>query len=348
MRILLVSRQYGLGGTERRLTDLNTYFLEQSHESRIHYTILNSNKFNNLLIIRIARLFLHIFIFRPTIVHAFDLETGIYIFLVRKLYPGHFLLISGLGAEKVYVPRTLELLKKQKYLPDLYINNNTKASKELAELTSEIRPVYTIHNGLNTNRLKNAHPMESEVEQISKHKITIGYIGKFDEIKHGERFIELCVQLVERYDYPFQFIAIGDGPNRGKIDEMISRLSPGLQSKFWIRKQVQDAGILARYFTIGILCSDSEGLPNVLLEYMYHGVPWISTNVGEVRKINKVPAGVIIDSWDIDQFEKEIHQLIENPEKYKQLAENGRRLFRDKYSIEVMGDRVLEVYQQNL
>jgi glycosyltransferase involved in cell wall biosynthesis len=64
---------------------------------------------------------------------------------------------------------------------------------------------------------------------------------------------------------------------------------------------------------IAVLPSLSEGLPLALLEYGLHKLPVVVTDVGEISKIiTSEKVGLIVNSNDLNQFEKAIQRLIEN------------------------------------
>lgn len=76
---------------------------------------------------------------------------------------------------------------------------------------------------------------------------------------------------------------------------------------------------------IAVLPSLSEGLPLAVLEYGLHKLPVVATDVGEISKIiTTEKTGLIVESDNLDQFEKSIERLIEN-KKYR--IEMGLELY---------------------
>ncbi|MDR7372308.1 glycosyltransferase family 4 protein [Flavobacterium aquidurense] len=92
---------------------------------------------------------------------------------------------------------------------------------------------------------------------------------------------------------------------------------------------------------IGVLPSLSEGLPLALLEYGLHKLPVVVTNVGEISKIiTSEKVGLIVDSDDLNQFEKSIQRLIEN-ENYR--IEMGLKLH-EKIALNYSQEAIIDKY----
>jgi GalNAc-alpha-(1->4)-GalNAc-alpha-(1->3)-diNAcBac-PP-undecaprenol alpha-1,4-N-acetyl-D-galactosaminyltransferase len=145
------------------------------------------------------------------------------------------------------------------------------------------------------------------------------------------------------------FIIIGDGPYKHDMITRWESLSAEIKEKIIISPSLKDAGRLAQFFNIGLLCSDSEGFPNVLLEYMFFGVPWISTNVGDISRIfNYGKPGILIPNWNLKEFVLALEYLINNNFKYQELRLNGLKVFKENYALSIMGSKYIEVYKSIL
>jgi glycosyltransferase involved in cell wall biosynthesis len=350
---LFVSRQSGLGGTERRLTDLQKNLVEKGYTVLVFSSVKVSknkiiNKLNNNYIVRLARLLVTALVFKPDIIHCFDLESGIYSFFVRKFFLRRAKLISGYGAEKILDPRTQKILKNKKFLADLFICNSTKAVADLERFIGKERKILLIRNGLDESRLEGNRKEKKLIKELSKNSFLIGYIGKLDNIKHGERILDIAKILYEKYPKtPFRYLIIGDGPNRHKLINELNEVENDLKEKFTVMGSIPDAGILSKFFNIGVLCSDSEGFPNVLLEYMYFGVPWISTDVGDVREIERYGiAGIIVENWDASIFANECYKLYQDRSLYLNLSATGKKIFKNNYTSDKMAAEHVKEYKK--
>jgi glycosyltransferase involved in cell wall biosynthesis len=356
VKILFVARQSGLGGTERRLSDLAKYLNKNDYNAKVYFTIQTNllkteslKKEKNETIFRFIRLFKMIKHFKPNLIQSFDLESGLYVKLICFLLRLKVPLISGHGAERIIDSRSEFLIRKKLFLSNMYICNSIKAVNSIKSAIGNSREVICIENGLDEERLLGEISEFEGIINCISNKVVIGYIGKMDRFKHGERMLDLAVLFFENYKgiKEINFVIIGDGPNKIEMDIKWNSLKSEIKEKILIFPALKDAGKLARFFSIGVLCSDSEGFPNVLLEYMFFGVPWVSTNVGDVSKIlDYGKAGTIIPSWNIDKFALALENLINDESLYKELKLNGPKIFKENYSLEKMGRKYTEVYKR--
>jgi glycosyltransferase involved in cell wall biosynthesis len=86
---------------------------------------------------------------------------------------------------------------------------------------------------------------------------------------------------------------------------------------------------------IGIICSDSEGLSNALLEYMFKGVATVATDVGgNPELIEHERTGLLVPPNNEQALANAIIRLIENSPLKNQLAQAARQKAEAEYSWE--------------
>jgi glycosyltransferase involved in cell wall biosynthesis len=90
--------------------------------------------------------------------------------------------------------------------------------------------------------------------------------------------------------------------------------------------------------------------PNKLFEAMMFGIPVITNVAEEIVKESK--CGILVEYRDIQQIEEAIVTLRKDPQLRRQLGENGRRAFEERYNWAVMERRLFDIYgtlsQKNL
>lgn len=351
MRVFLYSRQNAIGGTERRMQDLHAYLSNQGIQSKIYFSVgkdKQNSKLHSNILVRIIKLWFKLLWFRPNIVHSFDLESGIYTSFVTRIFPRPKV-VSGFGAESITVALTKMFLEKRWLLADYYICNSEKASKDIERLIPGLRKILFVHNGLDAQRLNS---IDSELEKLfpgKDDKFVVGYIGKLDQIKFGQRIVEIAKTLytLNPDTYNYRFLIIGGGPNLSDAINKIKSFPPALRESIIITGQLENAAKIIHIIDIGILCSDSEGLANVILEYMCMGKPWISTDVGDISTLNQYgDTGILIKKFDSNQFAYAVQRLKEDKELTELLGTKGKEVFKKHYSIQEMGNTYISIYKE--
>jgi glycosyltransferase involved in cell wall biosynthesis len=95
-----------------------------------------------------------------------------------------------------------------------------------------------------------------------------------------------------------------------------------------------------------VLCSDDEGMPNVVMEAMAAGVPVVTTPVGDApRLVEDGVCGVIVPCGDARAIAEQLVALTEQPGLRRELGRKGRERVRGLHGIEGLAERVLGVYR---
>jgi glycosyltransferase involved in cell wall biosynthesis len=140
-----------------------------------------------------------------------------------------------------------------------------------------------------------------------------------------------------------EFIIVGDGTLRRKIEEAITRLN--LKNlKLLGSKPHTEMPKIYNQADVFVLPSFTEGAPVSMLEAMACGLPTIVTPVGIIPElmVNRIHA-LIIPKGDAKALATAINQLFEDEELKEKIQRNGRELILKKFSGYV--ERHLKVYK---
>ena len=98
-----------------------------------------------------------------------------------------------------------------------------------------------------------------------------------------------------------------------------------------------------------VLPSYVEAMPMVILEAMAHGRAVIATDVGAVAEvITDGVEGFVIPPGDADALTGAMMRLAEDPSLRRRMGQAGRRRAEQCFSADVMGKRVLAIYDEAL
>ena len=92
---------------------------------------------------------------------------------------------------------------------------------------------------------------------------------------------------------------------------------------------------------------DNECFPIVLLEAMQMGLPCVSTNEGGISSIvEDGKTGFIVEKKNSEALADRIAYLLGHPTVCKEMGENGRKRFNEKYTLEIFESRIKNILSE--
>lgn len=165
----------------------------------------------------------------------------------------------------------------------------------------------------------------------------IMHISNFRPVKRVEDVVRVFAGIAPRI--PARLLLIGDGPDRGRAQQLANDLEIADRVIF-LGKQESVAELLA-CADLFILPSATESFGLVALEAMACGVPVIATCVGGLPEV--VPHGVagwLAPVGDIDQMVEHAVQLLSDAEVWAQASQSARTAA-EQFSV----DKVIPQYE---
>lgn len=90
---------------------------------------------------------------------------------------------------------------------------------------------------------------------------------------------------------------------------------------------VKDAVPIVKHFAVGVLCSESEGLSNSVIEYMGCGKPTVCTNVGgNPELVAEGDSGFLINPFDVGALADRIAMLLATPARQESMGARARSI----------------------
>ena len=142
---------------------------------------------------------------------------------------------------------------------------------------------------------------------FSPEDLVVGCVGNFKPGKGQQVLLDLAGGLRELHP-SLRYCLVGDGPLRGWLETEIRRR--GLETCVTLDSGVTDARSLYAAFDIAVQASDSEGLPNAVLEAAAAGLPIVATAVGGTAEIlTSGVNGLLVAKGDREGLAAAIGQL---------------------------------------
>lgn len=142
-----------------------------------------------------------------------------------------------------------------------------------------------------------------------------------------------ALEIVRKKKPHWRLVVVGDGPLLEQLQDQIT--AAGLSDEiFLLGKQGQLVPIL-RSADLFVFPSEVEGLPNALIEAGLAGLPIIACDAPGIRDVIQDQAtGILVGTRNPPALAEAILDLLEHPDKARQLARNAQQHMRDNYSTE--------------
>jgi glycosyltransferase involved in cell wall biosynthesis len=177
-----------------------------------------------------------------------------------------------------------------------------------------------IRNGIDLERFR---PVEKESRNIL-------FAGRLDPVKRPL----LLADIAARRHGDFCFLVAGAGPEEQALRRRIRQL--GLEGAFRFLGQVDDMpGVLADAAVV-VIPSEAEGIPLIALEAFAMERPVVCSRAGATQEAISPATGVLIEPGpnEAERFAAALAQLLDNPDRRRELGRAGRRLVESEYSRE--------------
>lgn len=119
--------------------------------------------------------------------------------------------------------------------------------------------------------------------------------------------------------------------------------SSRMRDWFHLLGRREDIPDLMQAADVFLLCSDIEGLPNVLLEAQAAKLPIVATRVGGVSEaVVEGETALLADAGDERTLVRRCLDLLQNPRARERMGEAGRRFVETSFSATALGDAILK------
>jgi glycosyltransferase involved in cell wall biosynthesis len=212
----------------------------------------------------------------------------------------------------------------------------------------EHRNLHVINNGIAPHEASHdspdtvQNPLDSGIAGFCREGFTLGAIGRLSKEKGFDILLD-AVRAAADAVPEVRLIILGEGGERTILETKIKSL--GIGDRVLMPGYTADARRYLPYFKALVLSSLTEGLPIVILEAMQAGVPIVATRVGGVPNVLKNgETGILVNASDPAMLAKGIIKLNTERDLSSLLAENAKRIVREKFSSRRMAEEYLMVY----
>ena len=200
--------------------------------------------------------------------------------------------------------------------------------------------LHVVYNGIEIDGTEDAPEGLPGVSE-SRHPGRISIVANLRPIKRIDDALTAFARIAERHPHA-ELIVIGGG-DPASLQAHAAQL--GIEERVQFTGQLADPSEWIKTFSIGVLCSESEGLSNSILEYMRAAVPVVATNVGgNAELVVDGETGALVPVGDPYALAAALERLLDNVDVAQRLGEAGRDRARRLFSVETMVDSHLSLF----
>ena len=183
---------------------------------------------------------------------------------------------------------------------------NSEAVKQQVCARDHLDParVKVIHNGIDRDRFPFA--------EHSGSPLAIGFVANLDRpVKRADLFLRAAARVAREHP-DITWHLVGDGELRPRYEALAAEL--GIRERTHFAGRIAEVPAYLQKLAIGVICSDSEGFSNAVLEYMLSGCAVVATAAGgNLEVVEDGSTGLLVPQGDEQALAGALRRLIEDP-----------------------------------
>ncbi|WP_346199805.1 N-acetyl-alpha-D-glucosaminyl L-malate synthase BshA [Caldifermentibacillus hisashii] len=216
---------------------------------------------------------------------------------------------------------------------------------ETHRLITPMKPIRTVYNFIDERiyyKMDANHQLKADFGVKEDEKVII-HVSNFRPVKRVKDVIESFQKITEMI--PAKLLLVGDGPEMGKISQMVDERHLTKQVLF-LGKQ-ENLEELYAISDLLLLLSEKESFGLVALEAMACGVPCVGTNTGGIPEvIENGRTGYICEVGDIDMISSMSLKILQDDELHWQFSKAGIKRARTQFSSGKILNQYEDIYYQ--
>ncbi len=367
-KILYVVTKSEIGGAQKYVLDLakaaktkgydatvaseaNSHFWEALHEAGIDFREIKSAR-REINFLQDMKLFWELFRIiwkeKPDVLHLNSSKVGAVGAVVGKLarvprivFTAHGWVFNEQRPRWQLLVLTL-ITKIAARLQDVIVCVSEYDRRRALELgIASAEKLVTVHKGLEPRAMKLLTRKEARMRLgLDEKDLVVGTIANFYKNKSLDT---LVFAAISAHKPNVKFVIIGEGPERGKIEELIAKYKLGPQ--FVLAGAIRNAPLYLKAFDFFVLPSKKEGLPYALLEAMAAKLPCVVSDAGGMPEVVRNGAnGIVIPHLTPGKLWEAVAGLAHNRKRARELGARAEKTIEAQFSLEEMTGRTLEIY----
>ena len=172
------------------------------------------------------------------------------------------------------------------------------------------------------------------------------FVGSLSRQKRPDRFLRVVANVCRSRDDVYGWL-LGDGPDREGSERLAAEL--GIAEKIRFLGYQDEVASFVAACDVYTSTSDTEGIPAVVIEAGYLGLPTVAFRVGGMHEcVKDGETGVLVPAGDEAALSGALLSLVDSPRLRDKMGQEGRRWVTRWFSIDVVGGRYRTFYRRLL
>ncbi len=236
-------------------------------------------------------------------------------------------------------PRVRGLLRRTGRFVDLVVAN-AQAVKEQAVEAEHLPPgrVTVVGNGHDPARFQApADPGLRDRLGVPAQARVLGLLANLKPLKRQEDLVDALAGELGRRFPDVHVLLIGTGAG-GEEQALLARAARGgVGGRVHVLGVTGDVVPVLKHLCVGVLCSETEGLSNAILEYMGAGLPVVATEVGgNPELVEDGVNGFLYPVGRVDLLAERLGRLLADEALRRRLGDGSRARFEGRYRLDAM------------
>lgn len=294
-----------------------------------------SKMFHIMTLIRLVKLALYCRRERFELIHIYFNDASVIAPLILRLFALK-VIISRRDMGFWYTNNVLKILRLNAKFHQGCICNSEAVKKVTVEQENiPEQQVYVVYNGLPKNKIPASYYPHTEYQ--------IGLVANIRPIK---RFADLIRALkIVKLQVPDATVVFVGGGDSEQLE--LLAVECGVQDAVHFIGAEAQVTERIKKFQIAVLCSESEGLSNAIIEYMAHRKPVVCSNVGgNPELIEHGINGFLYPVGDIDALARYLLLLLQDSHQAEEFGQQGYEKIINHFTIDNMVMETLSIYHQ--
>ncbi len=210
------------------------------------------------------------------------------------------------------------------------------------------RKVVTLYNGVDVRRLDQEEGSETLRASLGLQDAShlISTVANLRPVKGIDVMIRAMAAV--RRKFPRACFVIAGLPHDHDYAQELNDLCQelGVTGNVRFAGNQEKIGRFLKMTQVFCLPSRSEGFSNALIEAMACNLPCVATRVGgNGEALEEGVSGYLVESEDAEAMAGRILDLLENPERARQMGAAARRAVEERFTIEAMESKLIQLYE---